>query len=86
MKVIDATTTTYDMGDGFCLDIVQRWEEGTVTDFEAWIHHEDYAVKNYMFGCPNIKGFGDFVEMAVRNYDEYKDFYNEEVIYRLPFN
>lgn len=48
MKKVNIKTTTYDIGDGFRVDITQ---EQQMT--EAWIYHEDYGIKEYIFGREN---------------------------------
>lgn len=88
MKVIDTTTTTYDMGDGFRLDIVKDWsdEHSEAWTYEAWVYHKDYGVKKLMFGCKYHTGYGIFDDMAKGHFEEYRGMYKDEVMYALTFN
>jgi len=85
-KLTGIKTHTYDMGDGWRLEIIHRTKPGKncngikEADFEAWIYLDSYSVKDFMFGtcvqptCPDLNAF---VEMAVNNFDNYIGIYIE---------
>ena len=75
MEKLDLKTTAYNVGDGFCIDIVE-----TDDLFEAWIYHIDYGIKEYMFGSlkSDKTDYGVFVSMARNEFDDYRDDYYSE--------
>lgn len=83
MKKIDCNTTTYDMGDGFRLEVVETDEE-----HEAWIYHKDYGIKALMLGVDKhlYSHYGDycdgyFAETVRNNLDSYKELYKDEYMH-----
>lgn len=65
------STTTYEVGDGFYVDIVE-----TDTEIEAWIFHKSYGIKKLMFGATSN-------ESCIKNLTEadlsiYKSLYKNE--------
>ena len=73
-------TTTFADGD-FRIDVTEKRDE-----FEAYLYHKDYAVKDLMFGSPkkNFR-FGEtirmtmdmFMELVESNLPDYKENYLE---------
>lgn len=76
MNKIDCNTTTYDMGDGFRVDIM----EADDNYYEAWIYHENYGQKDLMFGSAEIANLGHFVEMVEANFHDYRRDYFLDVM------
>lgn len=70
MKKIITETTTYDVGDGFRIDVVH---EGI--HFDGWIYHEDYGIKSHMFGT-TVNSVNEFLEMV--DVKLYINLYREE--------
>ena len=70
MNIVNTETTTYDIGDGFRMDVVK---DGI--HFDGWIYHEDYGIKSHMFGitADNVRDF-----LAIVDVDPYIDLYQEE--------
>ena len=71
-------TITYDVGDGFYVDIVK-----TPKIWESWIYHKEYGSKSLMFGIEpdemKYKHFKDCVEFEL---SESKKWYRDEVMDR----
>lgn len=66
-------TTTFADGD-FRIDIVEKKSE-----YEAWLYHKDYGVKNFMFGSgKQIETFDSFVDLVEANLATYKRIYKDE--------
>lgn len=61
-------TTTYHVNHepGFYVDIVK-----TDKMFRAWLYHEEYSIKEYMFGmfAKDLDGEEDFIEIVQANLD-----------------
>lgn len=76
MTLSDTTTATYNMGDGFCVDIVAK-RNGSDTQLDSWVYHEDYGVKQYMFGAGDDDCIA-FINLVYANFDEYRELYEEE--------
>lgn len=73
-------TTTFNAGGGFKVDIVE-----TDTMFEAWLWHDNYGIKDYMFGYRekdmNIENFIILVEYNIANSKRYyKNRYMEDLM------
>lgn len=69
MKSPCLRTQTYEMGDGYMLDVT----EGRDT-YEAWVWREGFGVKDLMFSALKSKmGMDDFMLMAEKNYPRYAD-------------
>ena len=72
MKLVgDIKTETYDLewADGFRVDIVEKEDE-----FEAWLYHKRYGIKERMLGSPKVKASrgkvttkADFLNMVRNN-------------------
>ena len=45
MEIINHTITSYDLGNGFCVDI-ERNADGV----SSWLYKKGYGIKEYMFG------------------------------------
>ena len=60
------STITFEVGDGFMVDIVDNKEEGL---FEAWLYHKNYGVKSSMFGEPKKQKVKDD-EMTLEQFIE----------------
>lgn len=84
MKLLSVKTETYDVGEGFMVDVV---EDGEM--FVMWIWHKDYGVKNYCFGSP-IENYQngephtvtkeEFMESVEANIQDSIEEYREEVM------
>lgn len=84
MKLLSVKTETYDVGEGFMVDVVENGEE-----FVMWITHKDHGTKQYCFGSP-IQNWqwdephkiskDEFLEMVEANLPEYIEEYREEVM------
>lgn len=65
---------SYNFGDGFYIDIVDK---GGAECLEAWIYHEDYGIKELMFGGGDE--YGSFFRIVEKNFPAYRDAY----VYRM---
>ena len=78
----DLTTFSFDMGDGWMMDIVLRGSGLNNDDqWEAWIYREEYGTKGFMFGGfrqPGCEDLDEFIEIAEANFEGYKAFYSAE--------
>lgn len=84
MRKLSINTTTYDAGDGFCVDLVNDLSEKM---FHAYLYHEGYGIKELMFGVPYVQpSTGEretlisFAEMVEANLaaQPYKAWYREQ--------
>lgn len=67
------TTQTYSTKYHFLVDIVKK---SNVFIYEAWIYHDQYGVKDLMFGIPTEQQtYEEFLEIVFNNIDEYIDSY-----------
>ena len=75
-ELLNNQITAYDMGNGWRVDIVV-----SANEYGAWIYHDGYGVKDFMFGVDqNQTRFGDFCDLVRGNFEEYKALYAEEVM------
>lgn len=80
MKKLEIVTTTYDVGDGWVIDIVDNPDI-----FDAWIYREGVGVKSFMFGWPKVQptslvtDYNGFLDMVMNQWEEYKEGYEEEL-------
>lgn len=72
MKILNIKTTTYDVGDGFRVDIVQDGKH-----FDAYIFHQDYGIKTHMFGVATGT-VDEFVSLVEGSLEEDKAIYEED--------
>lgn len=73
-EIKNVTTYTYDMGDGWMVDIVTM-----PTEKEAYLYHNGYGVKEFMFGMPNEQtSYDEFLEIVAANFDDYRIMYMED--------
>lgn len=70
MKRINNGIKTYDVGNGFCVDIEKR--DGV---YEAWLYHTDMGIKDFMFGLK--ESLAEFKKMVIANLETYEVLYNE---------
>ena len=64
MKRANLKTYTYEAGNGFMVDIVVKEDM-----FEAWIYHENYGVKDMMWGSPKTyTRFGETHEETLKSF------------------
>ena len=65
-KVKTMTTETYTYGGGFLIDVVTETVKDGSLMWSAWIYHEDYGVKDLVFGVSSYydteEGFLEKVE------------------------
>lgn len=75
MKQIKREITTYEVGDGFYVDIVPDVEIEAL--FEVWLYHKTMSIKTFMFGgCfADLKDIS-VEEMIEENLSEY-DYINQ---------
>lgn len=67
------TTQTYSTKKGFLVDIVTK---SLKYEYEAWIYHEEYGIKDLMFGVPTEQQtYEEFLEIVFNNIDEYINYY-----------
>lgn len=70
---------TYDVGNGFYVDIVLDRESKYHT-YEAWLFNHDYGQKMLMFGMPEKQQtLMEFIETVMANLPEHIDYYKEDV-------
>lgn len=75
MRMTGIKTDTYTIDDKWMVDI-----QTTETEYMAYIWHEDYGVKNLMFGgLIEQNYYEEFLEIVEANFDDYKAIYIEEV-------
>ena len=80
MKLRTDETKTYDIGDGFRMDIVFYPEASGV---EAFIYHEDYGVKSLVLGATvgdgeeffTVKTINEFLVYLSKHFWDYKRCY-----------
>ena len=77
LKDTTVKTTTYTAG-AFCIDIVEKPDE-----FEAFLYHKGYGIKDLMFGSPKQQHDGEqtfemFLELVEANLTDYINIYREE--------
>lgn len=76
MKELQVITKTYDMGDGYRIDIVELAEE-----YEAWIYEVSNEVKMLMFGCPKSQQtYEEFLSMVEANFPSYQEDYCKQFV------
>lgn len=82
MKKANIATTTYEVGDGFMVDIVELPDT-----FEAWLYHKQYGVKDLMLSSPKqhrrfgkvyTKPLEDFLKLVEANVEDYIGGHEEE--------
>ncbi len=67
MVKVPMEVETYDCGGGFNVDVVT--ERGK---HAAWIYHQGYGVKEFMFGVPEERYSRDeFLALVEENYETY---------------
>lgn len=69
MKKIHKDVTTYEIRDGYFVDV-----ETTKENMDMWLYHNEYGVKVYMIG---ISRDVDVEEMLLNIIDQYIDEYEE---------
>lgn len=73
------TLATYDVGDGFYVDMVLD-RESKYHSYEAWMFHKDYGVKQLMYGIPIDEMSFERFETSIKcSVAEHKRFYRDEV-------
>lgn len=78
MKKLEIVTTTYDVGEGWMIDIVDNPDI-----FDAWIYRVGEGVKSFMFGWPKVQPTGlvtdynGFLDMVMNQWEEYTEGYEE---------
>ena len=70
MKRINNGIKTYDVGNGFCVDIEKR--DGV---YEAWLYRTDMGIKEFMFG--GEESIAEFKKMVIANLETYEVLYDE---------
>ena len=76
MKMTGIKTGTYEIGEGFMVDIATLPET-----YEAWLYHKDYGVKDLVFGMPiEQQPYDEFVSIVddALEYQDYIKFYVED--------
>ena len=69
-EIKEIKTYTYDMGDGFRVDIVTDFEK---SEYEAWVYHTNYGKKIQMFGVEILStSYKELMEMAETNHYDYR--------------
>ena len=77
MKKSTIKTVTYEMPDDFMLDIVTNDE-----CYEVWIYNKEYCIKSMAFGMKKSDvTMEEFIEIVMANYQEDKEFYEDEYMY-----
>ena len=75
-KRTEIKITTYDAGDGFLVDIVERINNGEPI-YEAFLYRDDNGVKDLMFGYfkknTTRKEFMEMVECSLYEYEAQYD-------------
>lgn len=71
---------TLECGNGFYVDIITHNETVLGTVVEAFLFHDQYGIKDLMFGCKldDCRTYGNFIEMVSNNIDEYIESYKED--------
>lgn len=70
------TTQTYSTKNHFLIDIVSKINE---YKYEAWTYHDEYRVKDLMFGVPTEQQtYEEFLEIVFNNIDEYINYYVDD--------
>ena len=72
-EVLGVQIQTFAADDGFFVDIVI---DNPKKMYDAWIYHEDYGIKEYMFGSAFEQNrYGEFFELVCANVEDYKETY-----------
>lgn len=72
-EVLGVQTLTFDVGDGFFVDIVT---DNPHKEYDAWLYHKDYGVKQLMFGGTFEQNrYKDFLNLVEVNLDGYEHDY-----------
>lgn len=79
MKLTNIITETYEIRDGFRIDITHE-EDGYKF---AWIYHKDFGIKNGMFGM-QMK-IEEFIYVVYKQIDEYIEDYIERFAPELNY-
>ena len=67
MKKLEIKTTTYDVDEGFMVDIVEK-----PVGPEAWLYYEKYGIKYLMFGSTwEQDTMEEFLKTVEANLEEY---------------
>lgn len=64
MTITSINTLTYDMGNGYFMDIVT-----TGNQIEEWIYHKNYGLKEFIWGTENIS-LSAFIIISEENFDD----------------
>lgn len=74
LKLTEIKTKTYEYENGFFVDIV---DDGAA--IAAYLWHEEYGVKELMFGQDNTQGDeASFMSIVAANLPEYIGFYADD--------
>lgn len=65
----------YRYGKHYYVEIIERKE-----CFEAYLWHEQYGIKNMMFGVSKDTSIEKFIELVEANIEEYIIYYREEFV------
>lgn len=74
-EIKNIATFTYDMGNNWRIDVVHKGYE-----IDAWIYHDAYGVKLFMFGemTKPSTSITEFMELVEANFDDYKSLYEAD--------
>ena len=71
-----AQTSTFKLDNGFLLDIVCNAEYDPCPQYQAWLWHKDFGVKELLYGAN--QEYDDFIETALYYAEDFKDYYVEK--------
>lgn len=71
-----AQTSTFKLGEGFLLDITCNAERDPCPEYEAWLWHKNYGVKELLYGAN--QEYDDFIDTALYYAEDFKDYYAEK--------
>lgn len=64
----DYATKTYDVGRGFLVDVITIKSK---EEYEAWIYHSSYGIKELMFGISmKDETYDGFLDLVYRNLED----------------
>ena len=78
--IANRLTQTFHAEGGFLVDIVMTFDpNGTISEIEAWLHHESCGVSSLMFGVSK-SSYADMIDMVEANLPAYVESYIEEYL------
>ena len=89
MKRVRGTKTrTYDMGNGFAIDVVHSYiDKGLGESYHAWMYHKYSCEKTYVIGFPRFNSrngqpyeitYREFLQYIENSFDDFAENYRSQ--------